>query len=133
MEPAGLITLDSPLDEQGTLARLKATLIAKDMVIFAVVDHAAGAAEVGLTLRPTTVVIFGNAKAGTKLMQADQRLGIDLPLKFLVWGDEQGRTRLSYNDPAWIAERYGVTAEAVPAISAMKNLLAQVARDVVSP
>ncbi|HVU38156.1 MAG TPA: DUF302 domain-containing protein, partial [Opitutales bacterium] len=72
------------------------------------IDHAAGAAEAGLALAPTVVVIFGNAKSGTPLMQANQTLGIDLPLKALVWQDVAGKTWLSYNDPAWLAQRHGV-------------------------
>jgi uncharacterized protein (DUF302 family) len=69
------------------------------MTVFARIDHAAGAAEVGLPLRPTELLIFGSAKGGTPLMQSDQAVGIDLPLKALVWEDANGKTWLSYNDP----------------------------------
>jgi uncharacterized protein (DUF302 family) len=82
------------------------------MRVFARFDHAAGATEAGLSLRPTEVLIFGNAKAGTPLMQADQTVGIDLPLRALVWQDVSGATWLSYNDPAWIAQRHNVGAAA---------------------
>jgi uncharacterized protein (DUF302 family) len=78
------------------------------MTVFARIDHAAGAAEVGLSLRPTELVIFGNAKGGTPLMQSIQTIGIDLPLKVLVWQDESGSTWISYNDPAWLAKRHGL-------------------------
>src|SRR3954465_7472583 len=79
------------------------------MTVFARVDHAAGAAEAGLPLRPTDLLIFGAAKGGTPLMQAAQTIGIDLPLKALVWQDESGKTWVSYNEPAWLAARHKVS------------------------
>ena len=78
------------------------------MSVFAHIDRAAGAAAVGLPLRPTNVLLFGNAKGGTPLMQSIQTIGIDLPLKMLVWQDAAGDTWLSYNDPDWIAKRHGL-------------------------
>ena len=72
------------------------------------IDHAAGAAKAGMKLRPTEVLIFGNPKSGTPLMQAAQTLGIDLPLRALVWQDEAEKTWVAYNDPEWLAERHGV-------------------------
>lgn len=83
--------------------RLEAEIAAKGLTLFARIDHSAGAAEVGLTLRPTVLFIFGNAKGGTPLMQAAQTAGIDLPLKVLVWQDDKGVTQVSYNDPAWLS------------------------------
>jgi uncharacterized protein (DUF302 family) len=121
--PDGLITVDSPLDAAATLHWLETTLTAKGIAIFAKIDHAANAQAVGLTLRPTTVLIFGNAQAGTKPMQIDQRMGIDLPLKMLVWTDDAGKTHVSYSDPAWIAARYGITSETVPALTAMQGMM----------
>ena len=88
-----------------TMNRLEAEVRAKGMTVFAHVDHAAGANEVGLPLRPTDLLIFGNAKGGTPLMQSAQTMGIDLPLKVLVWQDAAGDTWLSYNDPSWLAEK----------------------------
>jgi uncharacterized protein (DUF302 family) len=119
----GLVTVVSPLDAPATLHWLETALTAKGITIFAKVDHAAGAHAVGLELRPTTVVIFGNAQAGTKVMQIDQRIGIDLPLKILVWTGEDGRTHVSYNDPAMLAARYGITPEAAPVLAAMQGLM----------
>ena len=87
--------------------RLETELTAKGMTIFARIDHAAGAAQVGLPLRPTGLLIFGSAKAGTPLMQSNQEIGIDLPLKALVWEDAAGKTWLSYNNPSWLARRPG--------------------------
>jgi uncharacterized protein (DUF302 family) len=128
MSAPGLITLASTHGPSETVERLVAQIAAKGLTVFARVDHAAGAAEVGLALRPTELIIFGNAKGGTPLMQREQTVGIDLPLKALVWQDADGRTWLSYNDPGWIAERHGVAAETVPAIKAMTELLAGLAR-----
>ena len=97
------------------------------MTIFARVDHAAGAAEVGLRLRPTELLIFGNAKGGTPLMQPTQMIGIDLPLKALVWQDASGETWLSFNDPAWLAQRHGLSGAetAVGNLTAALNALAK--------
>lgn len=88
--------------------RLEAEVKGKGLSVFAHVDHAAGATAVGLPLRPTDLLIFGNAKGGTPLMQAAQTIGIDLPLKILVWQDAAGQTWLSYNDPHWLAKRHGI-------------------------
>src|SRR5262249_34685098 len=119
MAADGLTTIASSHASKETMDRLVAAVKAKGLTVFARVDHAAGAAEVGLPLRPTDLLIFGNARGGTPLMQAAQSIGIDLPLKALVWQDEQGRTWLSYNDPAWLAQRHGVDAQRVPAVAAI--------------
>ncbi|HTT80265.1 MAG TPA: DUF302 domain-containing protein [Stellaceae bacterium] len=110
--------------------RLEAEVRARGLTVFAHVDHAAGAAAVGLALRPTELLIFGNARGGTPLMEAVQTSGIDLPLKALVWQDETGDTWLSYNDPGWITQRHGLgqqAASAVAAITALLQALATVA------
>jgi uncharacterized protein (DUF302 family) len=122
-EIAGLIEVESPLDAKTTLDRLQAALSAAGITVFGRIDHAAGASGAGLDLRPTTVLIYGNPQAGTRLMQIDQRAGIDLPLKILVWTDEANVTRVAYNDPAWIASRYGISAEEAPVLNAMKALV----------
>ena len=108
MAAQGLTTIPSSFGPQDTMDRLEAAAKAKGMTVFARIDHAAGAAAAGLSLRPTAVLIFGNAKAGTPLMQSVQTIGIDLPLKALVWQDMSGDTWLSYNDPAWLAQRHGL-------------------------
>ena len=95
--------------------------------MFARIDHAAGAAEVGLTLPPTELIIFGNARGGTPLMQSEQTVGIDLPLKALVWQDAAGKTWLSYNEPRWIAQRHKV-ANAERAVNSMGTALSAMAR-----
>ena len=109
--------------------RLEAEIRAQRMTVFARVDHAGGAAVVGLKLAPTELIIFGNASGGTPLMQASQTTGIDLPLKALVWEDAAGKTWLSYNEPSWIARRHGVrNAEQV--VSKMGAMLSAMARKV---
>jgi uncharacterized protein (DUF302 family) len=128
MAADGLITLRSSHGPKETMTRLEAAVKAKGLTVFAHVDHAAGAAEVGLSLRPTDLLIFGNAKGGTPLMQAVQTVGIDLPLKALVWQDASGSTWLAYNDPAWLAKRHGLTREADASVSALAAALAALAK-----
>ncbi len=106
----GLTTIPSDFGAKETMDRLEAEVKSKGLTVFARVDHAAGAAAVGIKLRPTELLIFGNAKGGTPLMEADQRIGIDLPLKALVHQDEAGKVWLSYEEPSWLARRYGLGA-----------------------
>jgi uncharacterized protein (DUF302 family) len=105
--------------------RLVAEISAKGMTVFARIDHAGGAAAVGLTLPPTELIIFGNARGGTPLMQSAQTVGIDLPLKALVWQDAAGKTWISYNEPGWIAQRHGIT-DAQPVVNKMTDLLSAI-------
>ena len=104
----GLSTLKSPYPAAETMNRFEANAKQRGLVVFARVDHAAGAARVGKMLRPTEVLIFGNPQGGTPLMECAQSMGIDLPLKALVWEDAQGQVWLGYNDPAWLARRHDV-------------------------
>jgi uncharacterized protein (DUF302 family) len=127
MAVQGLTTIRSNFGPQDTIDRLETAIKAKGMTVFARIDHAAGAAAVGLTLRPTEVLIFGNARGGTPLMQSVQTLGIDLPLKALVWQDTAGATWLSYNDPVWLAERHGLSGAEAP-VGAMTAALDAVAK-----
>ena len=105
---SGLIHLKSPHNVSTTADRLESILKAKGMTVFMRVDHTAGAEKVGLVLRPTELVIFGNPKVGTPLMQCEQTAGIDLPQKALIWQDQQGQVWLSYNDPSYMAQRHTV-------------------------
>ena len=116
----GLTTIASSFGPKKTIDRLEAEIQAKGLNVFARIDHAAAAVEAGLELRPTTLIVFGNARGGTPLMQASQTAGIDLPLKALVWQDAAGKTWLSYNEPGWIAQRHhlGVKAEVIDKLSA---------------
>jgi len=109
------------------MSRLEAEVKAKGLAVFARIDHAAGAAEVGLSLHPTALLIFGNARGGTPLMQSMQTIGIDLPLKALIWRDVSGNTWLSYNDPSWLAKRHGLGHEADATVSAMAAALGAIA------
>jgi uncharacterized protein (DUF302 family) len=123
----GLTTIRSSFGPKETMDRLEAEIRAQRMTVFARVDHAGGAAVVGLKLAPTELIIFGNARGGTPLMQASQTTGIDLPLKALVWEDTAGKTWLSYNEPSWIARRHCVrNAEQV--VSKMGAMLSAIAR-----
>ncbi len=127
MAAEGLITLPSSFVPKDTMDRLEGAVKAKGLTVFARIDHAAGAAEVGMPLHPTELLIFGNAKGGTPLMQANQATGIDLPLKALVYEDATGKVWLAYNDPHWIAERHGLCADQVATIDAMATLLKELA------
>lgn len=123
----GLITIESNHTVEDTIDRVAASLAAKGITVFARIDHAAGAASVGMPLRPTELLIFGNPKAGTPLMQSKQSIGIDLPLKMLGWQDQAGKVWLCYNDVGWLARRHGLDADAVPAIDALARFLADLA------
>ena len=127
MAADGLITIWSNHGPKDTMSRLEAEVKAKGLAVFAHIDHAAGAAEVGFSLHPTELLIFGNARGGTPLMQSMQTIGIDLPLKALVWQDVSGNTWLSYNDPRWLAKRHGLGHEADATVSAMAAALGAIA------
>jgi uncharacterized protein (DUF302 family) len=132
MAADGLTTLRSDFGPTDTMNRFEAAVQAAGLTVFAHVDHAAGAAAVGLPLRPTDLLIFGNAKGGTPLMQLDQTIGIDLPLKALVWQDASGTTWLSYNDPSWLAKRHDLANEAAATVKTLATALATLAKKVTS-
>lgn len=129
MATDGLITVTSKVGPQETLRRLENAITARGMTIFARVDHAAGARDAHLELRPTDLLIFGAPKAGTPLMQMDQTVGIDLPLKALVFQDAGQCTIIALDDPEWIARRHGLGEAASPVTRKMKSLLAAVAAE----
>jgi uncharacterized protein (DUF302 family) len=128
----GLITLASNFPVPQTIDRLADAATAAGLRIFARLDHAAGASEVGLQLRPTQLLLFGHPRGGTPLMQDQQTAGIDLPFKALAWTDETGQTWLSYNDPDWIAERHGLGEASASAVRAMSEGMGQLARTAAS-
>jgi uncharacterized protein (DUF302 family) len=132
MAADGLTTIASSYGPKETMDRLEAEIKAKGMTVFARIDHAAGAAQAGLSLRPTEVLLFGNAKAGTPLMQSNQTIGIDLPLKALVWQDADGKVWLSYNEPSWLAKRHGLAAGTQATVDAMAAGLGALAREAVT-
>ena len=123
----GLTSIRSRFGTKETMDRLEAEIRTQGMTVFARIDHAAGAAEMGLTLAPTELIIFGNARGGTPLMQSIQTVGVDLPLKALVWEDAFATTWLSYNEPSWIAQRHGV-ANAESIVSKMSAALSAMSR-----
>ena len=126
---AGLVTAKSKFGARETADRLASAVEARGMTVFARIDHAAGAKQAGLELAPIELLIFGNAKGGTPLMQANPVVGIDLPLKALVWCDGSGTVWLTYNDPHWIARRHGLDAAVDAHADSMAAALAAVARD----
>jgi uncharacterized protein (DUF302 family) len=105
----GVITVESSYSVAETLDRLTKILTSKGITIFARVDHAAGAKKVGKELAPTQLLIFGNPKLGTPLMLSERKIGLDLPLKALAWQDDNGKVWVSYNDPAYLKTRYGIS------------------------
>ena len=119
MAENGLISIESRFGVAETIDRLVATVTSAGMRVFARIDHAAGAHEVGAELRPTELLIFGHPKGGTPLMQDQQLAGIDLPIKALAWEDERGKVWLSYNDGQWLAERHGLGAASRDAVAAI--------------
>lgn len=104
----GMISIKSSHDVKITADRLENNLLAKGMTVFIRINHAEGAQKVGKKLRPTEVIIFGNPKVGTPLMQCGQSVAVDLPQKALIWEDAAGQVWLSYNDPKYLAKRHGI-------------------------
>src|SRR5262249_8163760 len=129
MPDNGLVSVQSRFATRETVDRFLAALAERKLTVFARIDHAAGAASVGLPLRPTELVIFGNPKGGTALIQDRQSAGIDLPLKALIWEGPENRTWLTYDDPAWIAQRHSLGPSSAPAVKAMTELLRAIAHD----
>ena len=129
MMPDGMIICQSAHGPKETMDRLAAAVTSRGMTILACIDHAAAAATAGLELRPTEVLIFGNPRAGIPLMQAVQTIGINLPLKALVWQDAEGKTWLAYNDPTWLARRHGAEAGADRILEAMAAGLEAIAKE----
>ncbi|PVV12242.1 MAG: hypothetical protein B6D77_05650 [gamma proteobacterium symbiont of Ctena orbiculata] len=108
MADAGLINVRSQFNVEKTADRFAAAATEAGLKVFNRIDHAAGAAKVGKSLRPTHLIIFGSPKVGTALMTSDQRVGIDLPLKALVWQDAEGKVWLSYNSPDYVFNRFAI-------------------------
>lgn len=129
MTPDRLTTLAGKYSPRQTMDRLVSAVERRGMGVFARIDHAAAAAGAGLALRPTEVLLFGNPKVGTLLMQDVQTLGIELPLKVLVWQGADGGTRLSYFAPEVLASRHHAGAAVATALQAMSQAIEAVARE----
>ena len=121
----GLVHLASKHSAEETMKRLESLLAERGIQVFARIDHSGEAEKVGLTLRPTKLLIFGSPKGGTPLMQATPTVAIDLPLKALFWEDAEGKSWLTYNDPAYLQQRHGVPTELLPNIAAVNALFAK--------
>ncbi len=128
----GLVTMRSAHSVDGTMQRLVKALESKGMRIFARVNHTDGARKIGKKLRPTELLIFGNPKAGTPLMQCAQTTAIDLPQKALVWEDADGQVWLAYNAPTYLARRHGMTG-CREALAKVSKALASFARAATAP
>jgi len=126
MSVDGLKTSPSRYGPSETIARALSAIESLGLTVLARVDHAAAAAKVGMQLRATEVILFGNPQTGTPLMQEAQTIGIDLPLKLLVWRDEQARTWIAYNDPLWLAARHAVSQKSSPVLEKMAQALARI-------
>jgi uncharacterized protein (DUF302 family) len=126
----GLIAVKSPYAAKETMDRFEQSAKKRSLNIFARIDHAAGATKIGKTLRPTEVLIFGNPQGGTPFMECAQSVGIDLPLKALVWEDAQGQVWLGYNDPAYLAQRHGATQ--CPVVGNLQKAMSGLAAETVA-
>jgi uncharacterized protein (DUF302 family) len=124
---AGIIDTLSHHSVDQTVERLKGILQAKGVTLFALVDHDGEARNAGMAMRPTKLLIFGSPKAGTPVMLAAPSIAIDLPLKILIWEDDEGRAWVSYNSPAYLQDRHGVPKELLPNMAAVEALAAKAA------
>lgn len=121
----GIVNQPSHYSVDETVERLKGILQAKGVTLFALIDHSGEAEKVGMKMRPTKLLIFGNPKAGTPLMLATPTVAIDLPLKILVWEDRQGSVWLSTNSPAYLQQRHGIPPELLENIAVAEALAAK--------
>jgi uncharacterized protein (DUF302 family) len=118
----GIVDEPSNHSVQQTVEALSNILKSKGVAVFALIDHSGEAEKVGLKMRPTKLLIFGNPKAGTPLMLASPSSAIDLPLKILIWEDSQGKVWLSYNSPEYLKERHGLPQELMQNIVVVETL-----------
>jgi uncharacterized protein (DUF302 family) len=121
----GIVNITSNHSVDQTVEKLQAMLQAKGVALFALVDHSGEAAKVGMKMRPTKLLIFGNPKAGTPLMLAAPSSAIDLPLKILVWEDSQSKVWISYNSPEYLQHRHGIPDELMQNIAVVGMLAAK--------
>jgi uncharacterized protein (DUF302 family) len=121
----GLLQVGSPYTVEETLRRLESVLAERGVRVFALIDHSGEAEKVGMKMRPTKLVIFGNPKGGTPVMVAAPTLAIDLPLKALVWQDEGGKVWVTYNSPEYLQQRHGVPEDLVKNIAVVGALVAK--------
>lgn len=127
----GLVEVKSARSAKDTMSRLEDLVKQRGLTVFARIDHAAGAARIGKALRPTELLIFGNPQGGTPFMECAQTVGIDLPLKALVWEDAAGQVWLGYNDPAFLAQRHA--APQCPAVENLRRALGGIVEAALAP
>ena len=127
MADNGIINKATNHSVDETVEKLKGILQAKGVTLFALVDHSGEAEKVGMKMRPTKLLIFGNPKGGTPIMLAAPSAAIDLPLKILVWEDSQGKVWGSYNSPAYLQQRHGIPQDLLPNIAVVEALASRVA------
>jgi uncharacterized protein (DUF302 family) len=127
MSANGIVDIRSNHSVDATVVKLRSILEAKSVTLFALVDHSGEAAKVGMAMRPTKLLLFGNPKAGTPLMLAAPSIAIDLPLKILVWEDESGQAWVSYNAPEFLRNRHNLPAELLANIAVIETLAAKAA------
>ena len=128
----GMMRMQSAHSVAETVNRLEKGLGAAGFKIFARVDHGAGAKSVNMPLPPTELLIFGKPAAGTKLMQSQRTVGIELPLKYLVWEDADGKVMVGWNDPAWITQRHGI-GDRAPVVEKIQGALKKFASEASKP
>ena len=128
----GLVSVKSSYSVKKTADRLESILSEKGMTVFIRINHAEGASKVGKKLRPTELIIFGNPKVGTPLMQCSQTVAIDLPQKTLIYEDEAGQVWLTYNDPKYLATRHGIS-ECAEVLKKIENALRNFANAATMP
>ncbi len=129
--PPGLVTVESRFSPGATMERLESAIRDRGLTLFARIDHSGGAAAAGLPLRFTQLLLFGSPQGGTPLMQSRQTIGIDLPLKMLVWQDEAGDVRIEYDEPAYLAARHGI-GDRPAVVAALSKVLRGLAASVTS-
>ena len=125
MQGNGLVEVASPYPVDETVQRLESVLAERGVRVFALVDHSGEAEQVGMKMRPTKLVIFGNPKGGTPVMVAAPSMAIDLPLKALVAEDAEGKVWVSYNSPEYLQQRHGVPEELIKKIAVVGALVAK--------
>jgi uncharacterized protein (DUF302 family) len=119
----GLTERLSPYPVPETIDRLEAAFGSKGVHVFARIDHSAGAQAAGLSLRPTQLLIFGNPKVGTPLMQVAPTVGLDLPMKVLAWQDAQGQVHVTWNTPEYLVQRHGLDPDTAAALAPIGGLI----------
>jgi uncharacterized protein (DUF302 family) len=124
----GFIRISSLHSVSVTISRLESLLAERGIVVFARIDFSGDATRAGLTMRPEQLLIFGNPKSGTPLMVAEPTVGLDLPLKTLVWEDANGKTWIAYNDPLYIVRRHGLAPSLSANLAAVVPIIERAAR-----